>query len=281
MSEGIRVLRQRLATGAPLVMGVLNVTPDSFSDGGRFFSPDEALAQAERMAAEGADIIDIGGESTRPGAEEVPLDEERRRVLPLVESLAQRLPTPLSIDTSKPALMSEAVAAGAAMVNDVRALRAPGALETVATLEEVPVCLMHMQGEPRTMQAEPRYDDVVREVGDFLAARVQACLDAGIARERLIVDPGFGFGKTSAHNLALLKHLDELVVRLEAPVLVGMSRKRTLGELLDGAPPDERVHASVAFAVMAVERGARIVRVHDVGPTREAFALVAALAQAE
>lgn len=281
MTDGIRVLRQRLAADRPLVMGVLNVTPDSFSDGGRFFGPDAALAQAERMAEEGADIIDIGGESTRPGAQEVAPDEERRRVLPLVEALSRRLPLPVSIDTSKPELMTEAVAAGAALVNDVRALRAPGALDAVAALDDVPVCLMHMQGEPRTMQEEPRYDDVVREVGDFLAARVQACVDAGIARERLVVDPGFGFGKTRAHNLALLKHLDELGARLGQPLLVGMSRKRTLGEVLDGAPPDERLYGSLAFAVMATERGARIVRAHDVRPTRDALALVAALAEAE
>lgn len=281
MSPRVRALRERLAGDTPLVMGVLNVTPDSFSDGGRFFAPDEALAQAERMAAEGADIIDIGGESTRPGAQEVAPDVERRRVLPLVEALAQRLPVPLSIDTSKPELMTEAVAAGAALVNDVRALRAPGALEAVAAMDGVPVCLMHMQGEPRTMQAEPRYDDVVREVGDFLAERMQACVEAGIARERLIVDPGFGFGKTSAHNLTLLKHLDELAARLGRPLLVGMSRKRTIGEVLDGAPPDARLHGSLAFAVMAVERGARIVRAHDVRPTREALALAAAVIGAE
>lgn len=260
----------------PLVMGVLNVTPDSFSDGGRFFDPDAAVAQAERMVAEGADILDIGGESTRPGAEDVPLDEERRRVLPLIEALAQRLPVPVSIDTSKPELMGEAVAAGAALVNDVRALAAPGALEAVAALE-VPVCVMHMQGEPRSMQSDPRYDDVVTEVGDFLEARVRACVEAGIERDRIIVDPGFGFGKTTTHNMTLLHRLDRLVERLGLPLLVGFSRKRSIGEILGGRPADERLHGSVAVAVLAAERGARIVRTHDVGPTSDALAVTRAM----
>lgn len=279
MSEGTRMLRARLASPGPLVMGVLNVTPDSFSDGGRFFDADTAMAHAERMGAEGADILDIGGESTRPGAEAVDLDEERRRVLPLVEALAARLAVPISIDTSKPELMAEAVAAGAALVNDVRALAAPGALEAVAALD-VPVCVMHMQGEPRTMQSEPRYDDVVTEVGDFLEARVRACLEAGIGRERIIVDPGFGFGKTTAHNMTLLRHLDRLVERLGLPLLVGFSRKRSIGEVLGGVPADARLHGSLAVAVLAAERGARIVRTHDVGPTREALAVTRAVMEA-
>lgn len=273
------MLRERLASPGPLVMGVLNVTPDSFSDGGRFFDADTAVAHAERMAAEGADILDIGGESTRPGAEAVDLDEERRRVLPLVEALAARLSVPISIDTSKPELMAEAVAAGAALVNDVRALAAPGALEAVAALD-VPVCVMHMQGEPRTMQSEPRYDDVVTEVGDFLEARVRACVEAGIGRERIVVDPGFGFGKTTAHNMTLLRHLDRLVERLGLPLLVGFSRKRSIGEVLGGVPADGRLHGSLAVAVLAAERGARIVRTHDVGPTREALAVTRAVMEA-
>ena len=275
MSEGTRLLHQRLASGRPLVMGVLNATPDSFSDGGRFFAADAAVARAERMVEEGADIVDIGGESTRPGADEVPLDEERRRVLPLVEALARRLPVPVSVDTSKPELMSEAVAAGAALVNDVRALQAPGAVEAVAALD-VPVCLMHMQGAPRTMQADPRYDDVVREVAEFLEARVRLCTDAGIARERIVVDPGFGFGKTTAHNLTLLKHLDRIAGRLELPVLVGFSRKRSIGEILGGVPAEERLYGSLAVAVLAAERGARVLRVHDVAATREVLAVTAA-----
>lgn len=279
MSEGTRMLRERLASPGPLVMGVLNVTPDSFSDGGRFFDADTAVAHAERMAAEGADILDIGGESTRPGAEAVDLDGERRRVLPLVEALAARLSVPISIDTSKPELMVEAVAAGAALVNDVRALAAPGALEAVAALD-VPVCVMHMQGEPRTMQSEPRYDDVVTEVGDFLEARVRACVEAGIGRERIVVDPGFGFGKTTAHNMTLLRHLDRLVERLGLPLLVGFSRKRSIGEVLGGVPADGRLHGSLAVAVLAAERGARIVRTHDVGPTREALAVTRAVMEA-
>lgn len=280
MSAGIRQLRDRLASGDPLVMGVLNVTPDSFSDGGRFVDGDAAVRHAEHMAEAGADVIDIGGESTRPGAEDVPLHEERRRVLPLVEALAQRLPVPVSIDTSKPELMSEAVAAGAALVNDVRALRAPGAVEALAALD-VPVCLMHMQGEPRTMQREPRYTDVVAEVGDFLEERVRACMEGGIDRSRILVDPGFGFGKTTAHNFVLLRDLRSLVDRVGLPMLVGFSRKRSIGEALGGAPADERVHGSVAVAVMAVERGARIVRAHDVRETRDALRVTRAVLMAE
>jgi dihydropteroate synthase len=280
MSAGTRQLRERLGSGEPLVMGVLNVTPDSFSDGGRFADPDVAVRHAEDMADAGADIIDIGGESTRPGAEDVPLEQERQRVLPLVEALAQRLSVPVSIDTSKPELMREAVAAGAALVNDVRALRAPGALQAVAALD-VPVCLMHMQGEPRTMQAQPCYTDVVAEVGDFLEERVRACVEAGINRSRIVVDPGFGFGKTTAHNFVLLRELAGLVDRLGLPMLVGFSRKRSIGEALGGAPADERVHGSVAVAVMAAERGARIVRAHDVRETRDALRVTRAVLEAE
>ena len=276
MNRSIRLLRESLGQPRPLVMGVLNVTPDSFSDGGRFRNADAAIEQAERMAADGADIIDIGGESTRPGAEDVALDEERQRVLPVLEALAGRVSTPLSVDTSKPALMAEAVAAGAALVNDVRALHEPGAVEAVASTDAL-VCLMHMQGQPRTMQQAPHYDDVVREVGDFLDARVQSCVAAGIARERLVLDPGFGFGKTLAHNLTLLKHLDGLQGRLQLPLLVGMSRKRMIGTILGGAPAEARLHGSVAVAVMSADRGARIVRAHDVRPTREALEVVAAV----
>lgn len=279
-SEGLHTLQNRLSGGRPLIMGVLNVTPDSFSDGGRFVGIDAAIAQAERMVAEGADLVDVGGESTRPGAAAVGLDEERQRVLPLIEALGQRLSTPISVDTSKPELMAEAVAAGAALINDVRALREPGALEAAAALD-AKVCLMHMQGEPRTMQNRPCYGDVVREVGDFLAARAEACVAAGIAQERIVMDPGFGFGKNTDHNLTLLNRLQTLAERLEYPLLVGMSRKRTVGAILGNAPVEERLHGSIAVAVMAAERGARIIRVHDVGPTRDALALAAAVIDVE
>lgn len=263
----------------PVVMGILNVTPDSFSDGGRYQRLDAALAQAERMVEEGAAIIDVGGESTRPGARGVSRDEELARVLPVVEALATRLPVPLSIDTSKPEVMRVAVAAGAGMLNDVRALREPGALEAAADTG-VPVCLMHMLGEPRTMQSDPRYADVVREVSDFLAERQAACVAAGIPRERILLDPGFGFGKTLAHNLSLLRRLGELC-SLGQPLLVGLSRKSMLGAVLGGVPPGRRVQASVAAAVLAAERGAAILRVHDVGPTVQALAVLAAVQSAE
>ena len=254
----------------PRVMGILNVTPDSFSDGGRFVVPDDALVQAERMIAEGADILDIGGESTRPGAAAVSLDEEMARVLPLIERVAAEFDVPVSIDTSKPQLMRAAVAAGAAMINDVSALRAPGAVAVVAALG-VPVCLMHMQGEPRTMQAAPQYDDVLADVIRFLGDRVTVCVAAGIARERLLIDPGFGFGKTLQHNLALLRGLGQFR-QLGLPILVGISRKSMLGAIT-GKPVGERQTASVAAALMAVERGARIVRVHDVAAMVDALRL--------
>ena len=254
----------------PRVMGILNVTPDSFSDGGRFVVPDDALVQAERMIAEGADILDIGGESTRPGAAAVSLDEEMARVLPLIERIAAEFDVPVSIDTSKPELMRAAVAAGAAMINDVSALRAPGAVAVVAALG-VPVCLMHMQGEPRSMQAAPQYDDVLADVIRFLADRVTVCVAAGIARERLLIDPGFGFGKTLQHNLALLRGLGQFR-QLGLPILVGISRKSMLGAIT-GKPVGERQTASVAAALMAVERGARVVRVHDVAATVDALRL--------
>lgn len=280
MGNAATGLRQRLAHPAPLVMGVLNVTPDSFSDGGRYKDVDAAVARAQQMAEEGAELIDIGGESTRPGAEAVPLDEERRRVLPLLEALTERVAVPLSIDTSKPEIMTEAGAAGVALVNDVRALQAPGALSAAAALD-ASVCLMHMQGEPRSMQTSPHYDDVVREVGDFLEERIAACTDAGIERARIVVDPGFGFGKTLDHNLSLLRHLATLVGRLDLPLLAGMSRKRMIGTLTGGMPAGERLYGSLAAAVLAAERGARVLRVHDVRPTVEALAIVQATIEAE
>jgi len=251
----------------PLVMGVLNVTPDSFSDGGRFADREQALSHARRMRDDGADIIDIGGESSRPGAESVAQGVELSRVLPLVEALAAE-GIPVGVDTRKPAVMQAAIAAGAAMINDIAALREPGAIEACAQ-GGVGVCLMHMQREPRTMQAAPAYADVVSEVRDFLLARARVCIDAGIARERIAIDPGFGFGKTLAHNLALLRALGTLAAT-GYPVVAGLSRKASLGEIT-GRSVDERMPASLAAALCAVARGAAIVRVHDVRATVDAL----------
>jgi dihydropteroate synthase len=267
----LRCGRFRLSLERPLVMGVLNVTPDSFSDGGRFLERGAALAQARRMIEEGADLIDVGGESTRPGAEPVTEDEELRRVVPVVEALRD---VPVSIDTRRPRVMREALAAGASMVNDVKALLEPGALEAVSA-GDCAVCLMHMQGEPATMQKDPRYGDVVAEVRAFLAARVAVCERAGVARERLVVDPGFGFGKTTAHNLALLRGLRE-IGGIGVPVLAGLSRKSMLGALT-GRAAGERLAASVAAALLAAQHGANILRVHDVRETRDALAVWTAL----
>ncbi|MFN7087716.1 MAG: dihydropteroate synthase [Burkholderiales bacterium] len=261
--------RFRLSLEKPLIMGVINVTPDSFSDGGKCATAEQALAHAASLVAEGADILDIGGESTRPGALPVTLEEERRRVLPVVERLAG-CGVPLSVDTQKTQLMREAVIAGASMINDIGALTAAGALEAVAATS-VAVCLMHKQGEPQTMQQDPRYADVVGEVRAFLAARIDAAQCAGISRERLVIDPGFGFGKTFEHNLALLRGL-ERISALGVPLLAGLSRKSMLGRIT-GREPAERVFASVAAALIAVQKGARIVRVHDVAATRDALAV--------
>ena len=251
----------------PLVMGVLNVTPDSFSDGGRFADREQALSHARRMRDDGADIVDIGGESSRPGAESVAEGVELSRVLPLVEALAAE-GIPVGVDTRKPAVMQAAIAAGAAMINDIAALREPGAIEACAQ-GGIGVCLMHMQREPRTMQAAPAYADVVSEVRDFLLTRARVCIDAGIARERIAIDPGFGFGKTLAHNLALLRALGTLAAT-DYPVVAGLSRKASLGEIT-GRSVDERMPASLAAALCAVARGAAIVRVHDVRATVDAL----------
>lgn len=274
----------------PVIMGVLNVTPDSFSDGGHYHDPQAALAQAERMAEQGAAIIDIGGESTRPGAGPVSTEEELRRVLPVVERVAARLAAPLliSVDTSNPELMRRAADAGAHLINDVRALRAAGALEAVAA-GTLGVCLMHMRGEPAHMQDDPRYGDVLGEVRDFLAARVQACIAAGIERTRLAIDPGFGFGKRLAHNLELLRRLDELTA-LQLPLVVGLSRKSMIAALAAGASgvdrgtpgpaaPQQRLAGSLALAVIAVLHGARIVRAHDVAATVDAVRIAFAVKQ--
>ena len=254
-------------------MGVVNVTPDSFSDGGRYASTEAAVAHARTLIAEGADILDIGGESTRPGAEVVTLDEECGRVLPVIEALAGS-GVPISVDTRKPALMRDAIAAGASLVNDISSLEAAQALETVAQTSAA-VCLMHKQGEPGTMQQNPLYENVVLEVRDYLAGRIEAALKAGIARERIVIDPGFGFGKTQEHNLELVRHLSQLT-KLGVPVLAGLSRKAMLGRMT-GREAHERVHASVAAAIYAVEQGASIVRVHDVTATRDALAVWFAL----
>jgi dihydropteroate synthase len=265
----LRCGRFSLDLSRPLVMGVVNVTPDSFSDGGKFSSPEAAVAHARRLIEEGADIVDLGGESSRPGAAPVPVEEELARILPVVRALRDER-VPLSVDTTKPEVMRRALAEGAAMVNDITALGAPGALEAVAG-SDCAVCLMHMQGEPRTMQARPVYDDVVREVRQFLSARVTAAGHAGVARERIVVDPGFGFGKTVDHNLELLRHLREFAA-LGVPVLAGWSRKSSLGQLT-GRPAQDRLAASIAAALIAVQNGASIVRAHDVAATRDALAV--------
>lgn len=259
----------RLTPNRPLIMGVVNVTPDSFFDGGHYLPTDAAIAHARRLIAEGADILDIGGESTRPGAAAVGLDEERRRVLPVLAALADA-GVLVSVDTQKPELMREAVAAGAALINDVNGFEADGAWAAVAG-QTCAVCIMHRQGNPQTMQSAPRYGDVVGEVREYLQSRIAAALQAGIARERIVIDPGFGFGKTLEHNLALLRGLDRLAT-LGVPLLAGLSRKSMIGALT-GRDVGERIFGSVAAALIAVQRGAGIVRVHDVAATRDALAI--------
>lgn len=259
-----------LDLSAPQVMGIVNVTPDSFSDGGRFFSADKALEQARKLVADGAGVIDIGGESTRPGSEPVPVDEEIRRVLPAIEAITAELDVPVSIDTMKAEVMRAAVEAGAGIINDVNALRGENALATAAQLN-VPVCLMHMQGTPQNMQKSPHYEDVVGEVIDFLQHRIDACEQAGIARQNLILDPGFGFGKKARHNLRLMKHLSRITA-LGYPVLVGVSRKSIIGAMLNTSV-DERLAGSLSLASIAVWQGARIIRSHDVKETVQAVKL--------
>ena len=256
-----------MKTSRPRVMGIVNVTADSFSDGGQFLDAGAAIAHGRLLAQEGADLVDVGGESTRPGATAVALEEELRRVLPVVETLA-REGIAVSVDTMKPEVMRAAIAAGAAMVNDVSGFRAPGAIETVAS-SKAAVCVMHMKGTPETMQAEPFYDDVVREVAAFLAERARALEGAGVAKERIVVDPGFGFGKTRAHNIQLMRGLPAIAA-LGYSVLAGLSRKRTIGDIT-GRPVSERVAGSVAAALVAVQNGASMVRVHDVKETVDAL----------
>jgi dihydropteroate synthase len=257
----------------PIVMGVLNVTPDSFSDGGRFLPVEAAVAHGLRLVEEGAAIIDIGGESTRPGAAPVSVEEELRRVLPVVERLRQATQAVISVDTSKPEVIREAAAAGVGLINDVRALTEPGALEAAAESGSA-ICVMHMRGDPRTMQLAPSYVDVVKEVKAFLDERVQRCRAAGVSSDRIVVDPGFGFGKNLEHNLELLRRLRDL--QGEWPLLVGLSRKSMVGTLT-GRSAGERVHGSVALAVIASINGARIVRAHDVAATVDALKMVAAV----
>lgn len=265
----LRCGRFALPLERPLVMGVVNATPDSFSDGGRFLNPEAAVAHARRLVEQGADLIDIGGESTRPGAAPVSEQEELDRVLPLLQML-QDLGTPISIDTRRPGVMKAALAAGASMINDVRALAEPYAHEAVATTG-CAVCLMHMKGDPRTMQHSPHYDDVTREVKAFLKEAVRKAMFAGIGRDRIVVDPGIGFGKTPAHNLALLRELDHLK-DIGVPILVGVSRKSLIGAVT-GRPVEERLAGSLAMALLALLGGATILRVHDVKETRDVIAV--------
>ena len=255
----------------PQVMGILNVTPDSFSDGGKHTNVSQALDHALRMIDEGATFIDIGGESTRPGAPDVSLQEELDRTIPVIEAVAKNTACVISIDTSKADVMREAVKAGAGLINDVRALQEPGALQ-VAAEAQVPVCLMHMQGQPRTMQQSPEYDDVVNDVGQFLLARTKVCEEAGIAKDKILFDPGYGFGKSLEHNYTLVKHLPSLM-KLGYPVLVGMSRKSMIGNLLN-RKVDERLAGSISLATIVAQMGAQIIRVHDVKETADAVNIV-------
>jgi dihydropteroate synthase len=276
MTQQLRFADKLIHLDRPLVMGILNVTPDSFSDGARYFDRDTAIRQALAMVKEGADILDVGGESTRPGATAVNEQEELDRVMPVIEAISKEIPVPVSIDTSKPAVMEEAARQGVGMINDVRALQERGALEVAAKHPGIAVCLMHMLGEPRTMQAEPDYGDVVAEIKSFLEERLLVCVEGGIDKERIVLDPGFGFGKTLEHNLEILARLEEFQ-DLGCPVLAGMSRKSMIGAILGHAPVDQRLHGSLSAAVIAAMKGAAIIRVHDVKPTVDALKMVAAV----
>jgi dihydropteroate synthase len=269
----LRCGRFSLPLDRPLVMGIVNITPDSFSDGGQFLGPSAAFDHAQRLVEEGADILDLGGESSRPGADPVSLQEERRRVLPVLERVTA-LGVPVSVDTCKPEMMRAAISSGASLINDIFALRAPGALEAVAA-GDCAVCLMHMQGEPRTMQTDPSYNDVTGEIAQFLKERAAAAQAAGIDRDRIVIDPGFGFGKTTEHNLVLVRALPKLR-KLGYPVLAGLSRKSLFGKIV-GRAVAERMPASIAAALLAAQRGAAIVRVHDVAPTCDALKVLRAI----
>jgi len=275
MFDLVRILDchdRELRLDQPRISGIINVTPDSFSDGGLHFDAGAAIAHGLRLVGEGADLLDVGGESTRPGADEVSASEEIARVVPVIEALAKQTSVPIAVDTSKPEVMRAAVAVGAGFINDVFALRRDGALDAAADLK-VPVCLMHMQGEPRTMQQAPHYDDVVSDVRRFLAERIFACEMSGIDKKRIVVDPGFGFGKTLEHNLALLRALDQFAA-LSVPLLVGLSRKGMIGTLTGRENPADRAAGSAAAAMLAVQKGAAIVRVHDVAATRDVLAVL-------
>ncbi|CAM2777370.1 dihydropteroate synthase [Vibrio neptunius] len=267
----LKANNKTLDLSQPQVMGILNVTPDSFSDGGKFRALEDALAQAQRMIDSGVTIIDVGGESTRPGAPDVTLEEELQRTIPVIKGIRAQSDVWISIDTSKAEVMRQAASVGADIINDVRALQEPGALE-VAAASGLPICLMHMQGQPRTMQAHPHYEDLIQEVGAFLQERVAACQAVGIAREKLILDPGFGFGKTLEHNYHMLSHLEEFH-QFGLPILAGMSRKSMIFKLLDKVPA-ECVSASVACATIAAMKGAQIIRVHDFEQTLDAIRMV-------
>lgn len=260
---------QALDLSHPHIMGVLNVTPDSFSDGGKFNQMDSALAHAQEMQQQGASIIDVGGESTRPGATPVSLQEELDRVIPVIEKLANNMDVCISVDTSTPQVMQEAAKAGAHFINDVRALTRDGAMQAAKDCG-LPVCLMHMQGEPQSMQHNPAYAQVVNDVYDYLQERIEACISFGIAQDQLLIDPGFGFGKTLEHNYQLLAQLERFL-ELKLPLLIGLSRKSMIGGVLNGRPPHERVSGSVAGALIAIMNGAHIVRVHDVRETSDAL----------
>jgi dihydropteroate synthase len=270
-------LLKKIHSGHFAVMGILNVTPDSFSDGGEFDQLDAAVKHALAMRAEGADIIDIGGESTRPGAQPVSEEQEIQRVVPVIKAIRAKSDVLISVDTSKPAVMHVAIQAGASMVNDVNALRAEGAVECCVKFD-VPVCLMHMKGEPRTMQQNPEYEDVAYEVQVFLQERARVCIEAGIRKEHIVIDPGFGFGKTLDQNVTLFNQLDA-ICGLDFPVLVGISRKSMLGQILD-RPVDERLMGSVAAAVIAYNKGVRLFRVHDVAATHDALRICTAVEDA-
>ena len=273
MQKILRCGRYEFDLSRPLIMGIVNVTPDSFSDGGKFLAREAAIAHALCLHGQGADLLDVGGESTRPGADDVSVEEELSRVLPVVEAMVARN-FPVSIDTQKPLVMQAAVAAGACLINDVNALQADGAM-AVAAASDVGICLMHRQGTARTMQIDPHYDDVVAEVKAFLLARANAAVAADIARTRIILDPGFGFGKTRAHNVTLVNALSELAAA-GFPILAGLSRKSLLGQFI-GQLPEERLAASVAAAIIAVQKGAAIIRVHDVAATKDALTVLGAL----
>jgi len=271
----VKTVDQLFDLTRPSIMGILNVTPDSFSDGGQFNNPDMALSHAMQMVRDGADIIDIGGESTRPGAAVVSLQEELDRTIPVIEAIRKESSVAISIDTSQPQVITEAAKAGVDLINDVRALQVEGAV-TAAAKTGLPICLMHMQGQPENMQDNPSYNDVLQDIRAFFNVRIDACVSNGISQQQILLDPGFGFGKTLEHNYQLLGSLQDLNI-LQLPLLVGMSRKRMIAEVLDNCEPQDRLFGSVAAAVLAAEKGAKVIRVHDVKATADAMKVVMAM----